>query len=43
MRETETETRLLQSADVICVTCVGAGDPRLKDFRFKQVLIDENT
>merc|ERR1719384_1872569 len=39
----ETEKRLLQSADVICVTCVGAGDPRLKDFRFKQVLIDEST
>lgn len=33
----ETEKKLLQSADVICVTCVGAGDPRLKDFRFKQV------
>ena len=39
----ETEKKLLQSADVICVTCVGAGDPRLKDFRFKQVLIDEST
>lgn len=33
------EKEILQSADVICTTCVGAGDPRLKDFRFRQVLI----
>lgn len=26
-----------QAADVICTTCVGAGDPRLKNFRFRQV------
>ena len=33
----------MQAADVICSTCVGAGDPRLKNFRFRQVLIDEAT
>jgi regulator of nonsense transcripts 1 len=33
----------LQAADVICCTCVGAGDPRLKNFRFRQVVIDEAT
>ena len=34
---------LLQNADVICSTCVGAGDPRLAKFRFSIVLIDEST
>ncbi|WOK98706.1 regulator of nonsense transcripts [Canna indica] len=38
-----TEREILQSADVICCTCVGAGDPRLENFRFRQVLIDEST
>ena len=38
-----TERQILQAADVICCTCVGAGDPRLKNFRFRQVLIDEAT
>lgn len=28
---------------VICCTCVGAGDPRLKGFKFQHVLIDEAT
>ena len=32
-----------QNADVICCTCVGAGDPRLAKFHFKVVLIDEST
>ena len=32
-----------QNADVICSTCVGAGDPRLAKFRFGIVLIDEST
>ena len=32
-----------QNADVICCTCVGAGDPRLARFRFRGVLIDEST
>eukprot|EP00978_Attheya_sp_CCMP212_P015350 scaffold39593_cov61-Attheya_sp.AAC.1 len=40
---TRTEREILQAADVICCTCVGAGDPRLKNFRFRQVLIDEAT
>ncbi|KAJ8599766.1 hypothetical protein CTAYLR_003412 [Chrysophaeum taylorii] len=39
----QTERVLLQAADVICTTCVGAGDPRLANFRFRQVLIDEAT
>ncbi|RRT74088.1 hypothetical protein B296_00027541 [Ensete ventricosum] len=34
-----TEREILQSADVICCTCVGAGDPRLENFRFRQVRI----
>jgi regulator of nonsense transcripts 1 len=37
------EREILQNADVICTTCVGAGDPRLSNFRFRQVLIDEST
>lgn len=40
---TRTEREILQAADVICATCVSAGDPRLKNFRFRQVLIDEAT
>ncbi len=39
----EAEREILQAAEVICTTCVGAGDPRLADFRFRQVLIDEST
>ena len=39
----KTEKDILTAADVICCTCVGAGDPRLKNFRFRQVLIDEAT
>ena len=37
------ERELLQAADVVCATCVGAGDPRLANFRFRRVLIDEAT
>jgi regulator of nonsense transcripts 1 len=37
------ERQLLVAADVVCCTCVGAGDPRLKASRFKQVLVDEAT
>ncbi|KAJ3087643.1 ATP-dependent helicase NAM7 [Quaeritorhiza haematococci] len=37
------EREILQFADVICCTCVGAGDPRLSRFNFKTVLIDEAT
>ncbi|KAJ0395504.1 hypothetical protein ATCC90586_001265 [Pythium insidiosum] len=39
----QAEREILQAADVICTTCVGAGDPRLANFRFRQVLIDEAT
>ena len=35
--------RELKNADVICCTCVSAGDPRLAKFRFKMVLVDEST
>lgn len=31
------ERELLQAADVICVTCAGAGDPRLANYRFRKV------
>ena len=37
------ERELLSAADVICTTCVGAGDPRLSHFTFRAVLIDEAT
>ena len=40
---TQAEKEILQAADVICCTCVGAGDPRLANFRFRQLLIDEST
>ena len=33
----------MQNADVICCTCVGAGDPRLAKMQFRSVLIDEST
>lgn len=34
---------MLAAADVVCVTCVGAGDPRLSALRFTRVLVDEAT
>ncbi|KAL0946462.1 hypothetical protein HGRIS_014975 [Hohenbuehelia grisea] len=37
------EKEILSMADVICCTCVGAGDPRLSKLKFKTVLIDEAT
>ncbi|KAI0985769.1 hypothetical protein GJ496_009040 [Pomphorhynchus laevis] len=37
------ENSLLRLADVICCTCVGAGDPRINRKRFESVLIDEST
>jgi regulator of nonsense transcripts 1 len=37
------EREILQAADVICTTCVGCGDIRLSNFRFRHVLIDEAT
>ncbi|XP_055910009.1 regulator of nonsense transcripts 1 homolog [Eupeodes corollae] len=36
------EFQLLEAADVICCTCVGAGDPRLKSIKFSSILIDES-
>ncbi|KAG1666725.1 Regulator of nonsense transcripts 1 [Nymphon striatum] len=36
------EKELLEAADVICCTCVGAGDPRLTRFKFHSILIDES-
>lgn len=37
------EKEILSVADVICCTCVGAGDPRLSKLKFRTVLIDEAT
>ncbi|ORZ31944.1 hypothetical protein BCR44DRAFT_1257892 [Catenaria anguillulae PL171] len=37
------EQDLLSAADVICCTCVGAGDKRLMKLRFRSVLVDEST
>lgn len=34
---------VVQNADVICCTCVGAGDPRLAKMQFRSILIDEST
>ncbi len=39
----KTERKILQAADVVCTTAVMAGDRRLDNFRFRQVLIDEAT
>lgn len=37
------EREILSNADVICCTCVGAGDPRLARSKFRTVLMDEST
>ncbi|KAJ2901744.1 uncharacterized protein MKZ38_001416 [Zalerion maritima] len=37
------EREILSNADVVCCTCVGAGDPRLAKLKFRTVLIDEST
>ncbi|KAH8411744.1 hypothetical protein KR215_010553 [Drosophila sulfurigaster] len=37
-----TENQLLEAADVICCTCVGAGDIRLSRIKFTSILIDES-
>ncbi|KAJ5901961.1 hypothetical protein N7495_002489 [Penicillium taxi] len=37
------EREIISNADVICCTCVGAGDPRLSKLKFRTVLIDEST
>jgi len=37
------ERELLQAADVVCCTCVGAGDPRVARLHFRALLVDEST
>ncbi len=37
------EKEILNTADVICTTCVGSGDPRLSKLKFRTVLVDEAT
>jgi len=39
----QAEREILNNADVVCCTCVGAGDPRLAKIKFRNVLIDEST
>lgn len=39
----QAEREILNNADVVCCTCVGAGDPRLSKMKFRNVLIDEST
>ncbi|KAG7153385.1 Regulator of nonsense transcripts 1-like, partial [Homarus americanus] len=41
MLKKQAEKTLLEAADVICCTCVGAGDPRLARLKFHSILIDE--
>ncbi|CCH41224.1 ATP-dependent helicase NAM7 [Wickerhamomyces ciferrii] len=37
------EKSILKQADVVCATCVGAGDRRLENVNFRTILIDEST
>lgn len=39
----QTEKALIRGADVICCTCVGAGDLRLLGMKFRSVIVDEAT
>jgi regulator of nonsense transcripts 1 len=39
----DAERDVLDSADVICTTCNGSSDGRLKNMKFLYVLIDEAT
>ena len=39
----QAEDEILRGADVICTTCVAAFDRRIRNIRFRQVLIDEAT
>lgn len=39
----EQETKILDQADIICCTCVGAGDKRLSKYNFRTILIDESS
>ena len=38
----QAEKELLDMADVICATCIGAGDPRINKMNFPSILIDES-
>uniref|UniRef100_A0A336KT50 DNA helicase n=1 Tax=Culicoides sonorensis TaxID=179676 RepID=A0A336KT50_CULSO len=42
MLKRQAERELLEAADVICCTCVGAGDARLGKIKFNSILIDES-
>lgn len=42
MLKKQAERELLEAADVISCTCVGAGDPRLSRIKFHSILIDES-
>ena len=42
MLRKQCEKELLDVADVICCTCIGAGDPKLVRMRFSSILIDES-
>lgn len=37
-----TERHVLDDADVICCTCIAAGDERLSSMKFHAILIDES-
>ncbi|KAK6458767.1 P-loop containing nucleoside triphosphate hydrolase protein [Scheffersomyces xylosifermentans] len=37
------EAKILKQCDVVCCTCVGAGDKRLSGSKFRTILIDEST
>lgn len=39
----QAEDEILKNADVICTTCVTALDRRIRNLKFRQVLIDEST
>lgn len=36
------ERNILEDADVICCTCIAAGDERLSSMKFHAILIDES-
>jgi regulator of nonsense transcripts 1 len=42
MLKRQAERELLEAADVIACTCVGAGDVRLARIKFASILIDES-
>lgn len=37
------EKQIISEADVVCATCIGAGDPRIFGTKFRCVLLDEST